>query len=125
MTGKDLMGIGAFLGALAVAIGAFGAHLFIDLMTPDELERYKTGVLYHLTHAIVIVFCGYMYRRSPKKKPIKWAGIFMIFGIFLFAFSMYAYALSKSAFFTFLMPVGGLSFISGWISIMVGSLKSY
>ena len=43
------------MGALGVALGAFGAHGLKQILTPQLLETYKTGILYHLIHSVVLL----------------------------------------------------------------------
>ena len=47
--------ISAVMGALGVAFGAFGAHGLKNILTPELIETYKTGILYHLIHAVVLL----------------------------------------------------------------------
>jgi len=43
------------MGSLGVGLGAFGSHGLREILTPNLLETYKTGILYHLVHSGVLL----------------------------------------------------------------------
>jgi len=96
--------VSAISGFSAVAIGAFGAHGLKEKLTAEMLEVYKTGVLYHLIHSVVLLSLA-------------------LTGIILFSFSLYIYSTSGIRFFAMITPFGGVSFLIGWIMIIVDALK--
>ncbi|GAB4289276.1 MAG: DUF423 domain-containing protein [Ignavibacteriaceae bacterium] len=108
----------AISGFLAVALGAFGAHGLKDTLSSGMFETYKTGVLYHLVHSVVLL----MLALSGKSK-FSSASIFFITGIILFSFSLYLYAVTEVRFFAVITPFGGVSFLTGWVMIIVVALK--
>lgn len=116
---KKLILIGSICSALAVMIGAFGAHALKPLMNANELQTFETGVKYHFIHSLGILLIGILYFINPNKLLIR-AGYFLTFGILFFSFSLYLLALKQSlgiASWTFLGPItplGGLCFIIGW-----------
>lgn len=110
--------LGAAAGFLGVAIGAFGAHSLKPYILPDLVDSYKTGVLYHLIHAAVILSLG-----LSGKREFNIAALLFSFGIILFSFSLYFYALTGLKLIALITPVGGVSFLAGWISIIFISLK--
>jgi uncharacterized membrane protein YgdD (TMEM256/DUF423 family) len=115
----------AFFAALSVVLGAFGAHVLRDLVSPEDLNSGKTGVLYQMFHSSAIFIVGMMYRHYPNKK-ILWAAYFFIIGIILFSGSLYTIVLLKSAgveinpLIAALTPLGGISLILGWLSMFLG-----
>jgi uncharacterized membrane protein YgdD (TMEM256/DUF423 family) len=78
--------LGGVTGLLGVGLGAFGAHGLKESLSPELMETYKTGVLYHLIHAVVILAIGLL----ANPKFYKAALIFSL-GIILFSFSLYIY----------------------------------
>ncbi|MCW8848839.1 MAG: DUF423 domain-containing protein [Melioribacteraceae bacterium] len=115
---KNHIIVSAILGALGVAFGAFGAHGLKTILSPELLETYKTGVLYHLIHSVVLltISLNINYRlRIPF--------YFIFTGIILFSFSLYIYALTSITAFAMITPIGGISLIIGWIMIIVSVLK--
>lgn len=110
--------ISAISGFTGVAMGAFGAHILRDKLTTEMLEIYKTGVLYHLIHSVVILSLAL----SDKIKS-QIPSTFFLIGIILFSFSLYIYSTSGIRFFAMITPFGGLSFLIGWIMIVFILIK--
>jgi len=110
---------GASFGFLAVAIGAFGAHQLKDILSPEMMEVYRTGVLYHLLHAVIITAIGFY--SNPKFYK---AALFLSIGIVLFSFSLYVYTITGIKSLAMITPIGGVSFLVGWLLIIVTSVKS-
>ncbi|WP_337864904.1 DUF423 domain-containing protein [Ignavibacterium sp.] len=110
--------ISAVSGFSAVAIGAFGAHGLKEKLTTEMLEVYKTGVLYHLIHSGVLLCLA-----LTDKIKTQLASVFFLLGIILFSFSLYIYSTSGVKFFAMITPFGGVSFLVGWIMIIISSLK--
>jgi len=110
--------IASIMGFLGVALGAIGGHIIKSLVSPDMLEIYKIGINYHLIHTVVILSIAL----SSKEILYKSLPIFLI-GIILFSFSLYLYSLTGIRFFSFITPFGGISFLIGWIYIILLLLK--
>jgi uncharacterized membrane protein YgdD (TMEM256/DUF423 family) len=115
---KNHIIISAVLGALGVAFGAFGAHGLKAILSPELLETYKTGVLYHLIHSVVLLALS-----LNTKYNLNTSYYFFFAGIILFSFSLYAYTLTNIIVFAMITPIGGISLIIGWIMIIVSVLK--
>jgi uncharacterized membrane protein YgdD (TMEM256/DUF423 family) len=122
---KKLSVIASFLLALAVAIGAFGAHALKDYFTefPKYNEIYKTAVLYHFIHGLAIFAVGWALTQW-KSKLISIAGICFIFGVVVFSGSLYILSLTQIGIFGAITPIGGVAFILGWVLLGVGIAKS-
>jgi len=115
---------GAISGALAVLIGAFGAHWLKSIMSVDEMANFKTASEYHFIHSIMLVFTGYYANRKQKSKSLVIAGYAFLVGIILFCFSLYAYAIVSGVWLTIVTPVGGLCFVLGWSALAVDAIVS-
>lgn len=113
--------IGAFLLALAVAMGAFGAHALRSRLDAYSLSVYEKAVFYHFVHALGILLIGIIARSSGTNGRAGWL---LTAGIFLFSGSLYALALSGVRALGAITPLGGLCFIAGWILLGVDSLRS-
>ena len=105
--------VAGFFGFTGVAIGAFGAHILSDKLSEKMFEVYKTGVLYHLLHTVVITVIAF-----SSNKKFNLAAIFFSLGIILFSFSLYLYAITGLIFWAMITPLGGISFLLGWIILM-------
>lgn len=106
--------VGAALLALAVLIGAFGAHGLKAIVTPEKLVTFETGVRYHFYHGfgiILIALCQQLF------SDIRLNGAFYSFivGILLFSFNCYFYVLTGIKVFAIIVPIGGVLFVLGWI----------
>lgn len=101
--------ISSIFGFLGVAIGALGAHLLKQYLTPETTEIFKTAVLYHLVHSVVMLAISL----SGKIKLLK-ANKFFFIGIILFSFSLYIYSLTLIKFLAMITPFGGVAFLIGW-----------
>jgi uncharacterized membrane protein YgdD (TMEM256/DUF423 family) len=114
--------IGAVVLALAVLIGAFGAHGLKAIVTPEKLVTFETGVRYHFYHGfgiILIALCQQLF------SDIRLNGALVSFmvGILLFSFNCYFYVLTGIKVFAMIVPVGGLLFVLGWILLAVRASK--
>lgn len=110
--------ISAVSGFTAVAIGAFGAHGLKEMLSPQMLDVYKTGVLYQLVHSVVILVLSLNTIIKAKLPSISF-----LLGIILFSFSLYIYSTSGIRFFAMITPVGGFCFLIGWFLIIYEALK--
>lgn len=99
-----------FFGFTGVVLGAFGAHIISDKISENLYETFKNGVLYHLIHSIIIAVIGF-----SKRKEFNTSALFFSIGIVLFSFSPYIYALSGNSVFAMITPIGGVSFLIGWL----------
>eukprot|EP00011_Vannellida_sp_DIVA3-517-6-12_P011864 CAMPEP_0114614114 /NCGR_PEP_ID=MMETSP0168-20121206/5482_1 /TAXON_ID=95228 ORGANISM="Vannella sp., Strain DIVA3 517/6/12" /NCGR_SAMPLE_ID=MMETSP0168 /ASSEMBLY_ACC=CAM_ASM_000044 /LENGTH=171 /DNA_ID=CAMNT_0001825143 /DNA_START=491 /DNA_END=1006 /DNA_ORIENTATION=+ len=106
--------LGAISGALAVAMGAFGAHsLKSRTQDPYMLKTWDTAAQYHMMHSIALC----LVTLSPRHPSI--AGYFFAGGIFLFSGSLYALVLSQVKALGAITPIGGMCFILGWLALAV------
>jgi uncharacterized membrane protein YgdD (TMEM256/DUF423 family) len=115
---KLWMIISAVSGFSAVAIGAFGAHGLREKLTTEMIEVYKTGVLYHLIHSVILLALS-LNTLINAKIP----SVFFLLGIILFSFSLYLYSTSGIRFFAMITPVGGFCFLIGWLLIIYEAIK--
>jgi len=102
------------MGAMAVALGAFGAHGLKAILTPELLDTYKTGILYHLIHSVVLLVLS-----VNQKYVLKIPYYFILSGIILFSFSLYVYSITSIKVFAMITPIGGICLLLGWLLIIV------
>ena len=117
---KTFLRIGAALGFLAVAIGAFGAHLLRARLSTDMLAVFETAVRYQMYHAIAILIVAVIAGRENGPRA-SWAGWCFVAGVLLFSGSLYILALSGIGMLGAVTPVGGLFFLAGWICLAFSS----
>ena len=113
-TAGRLLVAAALSGAVAVAVGAFGAHGLRDMVTPERLATWQTGASYHLAHAVVGALAATLGRTSRWARRA--AGLFLA-GTLLFSGSLYALVLLDAAWLGAVAPLGGAAFIAGWAAL--------
>lgn len=121
--GKTIIMTAAIFLAMAVALGAFGAHGLKSHLTTEMLEIFKTGIEYHFYHALGLLLVGVLAFYLPGIY-LKWSAIFLVSGIILFSGSLYLLAVSGIKWLGAITPLGGLGFIIGWILLFVAVAKN-
>jgi uncharacterized membrane protein YgdD (TMEM256/DUF423 family) len=106
--------LGATLGFLGVAIGAFGAHGLRKSLGPDMLAVFETGVRYQMYHVFALLIVSAAIGHLGAARLLVMAGWFFFGGILLFSGSLYALALTSTGILGAITPVGGLLFLIGW-----------
>ena len=124
MPAKAFLQIAGAFAALAVLLGAFGAHGLKAKITPEMLAVYQTGVQSHMWHALGLAIVALTAVRWPQLNGLRWAGWLMIVGIVLFSGSLYALALTQIKILGAVTPIGGLAFIAAWILFAVAMWKA-
>ncbi len=116
-----------FLGALSaligVGMGAFGAHGLKNILSPELLAVYQTGVTYQMWHALGLIGIALMRQQFSESKLLIWSGWLMLFGILLFSGSLYLLAILNLKWLGMLTPIGGVSFIVAWVLIAIFASK--
>ena len=119
---KKSLVLGAALLALGVLIGAFGAHGLKNIVEPEKLVTFETGVRYHFYHALGLVLLAILQQTfQTLKLGITFYSFFV--GILLFSFNCYFYVLTDIKAFAMIVPLGGLLFVVGWGALTVKALK--
>jgi uncharacterized membrane protein YgdD (TMEM256/DUF423 family) len=121
---KTILITSSVLLALAVAIGAFGAHGLKTHISEDMMQTYKTGVEYHFYHALGLLLIGVLSMSMPSGL-LNWSAILLIAGIVLFSGSLYVLAIAGIKWLGAITPLGGLSFIAGWIVLALAVWRNY
>ena len=116
---------GAAALALAVIIGAFGAHALEGRLDAYSKGVYETGVMYHFFHALGLLIVSFLPRIDalPAARA-SWVCILLTAGIVLFSGSLYALAISGLRILGAITPFGGLSFIAAWVLLAFWLLQS-
>ena len=122
MKNQTILLAGAVFMALAVLLGAFGAHALKKVLSPDMLAIYKTGVEYQFYHALGLLLIG-VIGFHIRSKYLRWAGLFISIGIIIFSGSLYVLTLSGIKALGAITPIGGLSFVVGWIFLAIAIWK--
>jgi len=114
---------GGVMALLAVLLGAFGAHALKGRVSPEMLAVWRTGVEYHLYHALGLVAVGLTQAKLPDAKLLRWSGWTMLAGIVLFSGSLYSLALTGAGWLGAVTPFGGVAFLAAWALFAAAVLK--
>lgn len=127
---RFLLSSGAFLGALAVVLGAFGAHGLKARLDAYSLEIFQKGVEYQYVHVLALLVAGLLAIKYPGSL-LTYAGIAFMLGILFFSGSLYLLATRQllgieamSGILGPITPIGGLFFIIGWVLLGIHVLKN-
>ena len=124
---KRILTTASLLGAIAVILGAFGAHGLKKTVDAGALEIWAKGVEYQFYHVFALLFLS---RFKTVDKLVKLSYGFFTFGILLFSGSLYLLAtrsLLNASFVDYIgpvTPIGGLLLILGWLSMFLAALKN-
>lgn len=120
---KKFLQWGALLGALAVALGAFGAHGLKKVVPPETVATFETGVKYQFYHALALLLIGILAEKFPGKS-LRYSGNCMLVGMLLFSGSLYLLTALKATGdvglggIGLVTPIGGVFFIAGWLLLL-------
>jgi uncharacterized membrane protein YgdD (TMEM256/DUF423 family) len=121
-TGDVMVAAGAVSALLAVAAGAFGAHLLEARVTDAALRTFETAARYQMYHALALLFAGRFLVRRPSRMLLASCWMFLL-GTVLFSGSLYGLALSEEHWLGGVTPAGGLCFLLGWLCLGLGALR--
>lgn len=106
--------LGAAFAGLAVAGGAFGAHMLKPVLDASMLGVFETAVRYQMYHALALCLVGYLDERDSTLR-LRAVGWLFLTGIVLFSGSLYVVSLSGIRWVGAFTPVGGAALITGWM----------
>jgi uncharacterized membrane protein YgdD (TMEM256/DUF423 family) len=121
---KSYLITASLLAALAVILGAFGAHGLKLIVPPETVTTFETGVRYHFYHSFALLATGILFDKG-RKSWMKFAGISFVLGILLFSGSLYLLTIIKAtdtvglSKLGIITPIGGLFFVAGWIALAI------
>ncbi|AGA78482.1 DUF423 domain-containing protein [Echinicola vietnamensis] len=117
--------LAAILGALTVAIGAFGAHGLADILEQyGRTDTFETAVKYQFYHVLAIFLVGLLQAKLPNAKILDTAVYAFLTGIIIFSGSLYVLSTTGVTWLGAITPLGGLAFIGGWIMVFLGAKPS-
>jgi uncharacterized membrane protein YgdD (TMEM256/DUF423 family) len=111
----------AIFAIIAIVFGAFGAHKLKELLTPQSLSSFETGVRYQMYHVFLLLFLGlYDGISDTAKKSIFYV---VIIGVIFFSGSIYLLSTSCITGVDFspigiVTPIGGVLLIAGWALLL-------
>ena len=124
---KKITATAAFVGMVAIILGAFGAHALKKVLTPEQVISFETGVRYQMYQAFFLFFLA--TQNDILEKTKKTIYTLIILGVLFFSGSIYLLSTTgitgvnfKSI--GFITPIGGLLLIIAWGMLGYSILKS-
>lgn len=114
--------LGALLGALGVAAGAFGAHALEQRLAPDRMQLFELAARYQMLHALALLGAAWAVQRWPNGLTSA-SGWLLLIGVTIFCGTIYALAFGAPRILGAVTPIGGLALIVGWLLLMLGALR--
>jgi len=109
---------------MAVAMGAFGAHLLAARLSVRDLEIFETAVRYQMYHALALILIAALIPRSTAPALISSAGWAFTVGVIVFSGSLYLLVFSGVRTFGAITPIGGVALLAGWALLFTSLLRT-
>ncbi|QGQ97850.1 DUF423 domain-containing protein [Paenibacillus psychroresistens] len=120
---RTFLMLGSINTFLAVALGAFGAHILKERLTSDMLAVFQTGVQYQMYHGLALILVAILSKQLTNDPTLRRSGWLFFIGIILFSGSLYALSLSGVKILGAITPLGGLAFLIGWFMLFWSAFK--
>ncbi|MEL7221857.1 MAG: DUF423 domain-containing protein, partial [Bacteroidota bacterium] len=124
---KNFIRIGAISMAIAVILGAFGAHGLKEIISVESMKTFETGARYHIYHSLAILLIGILlYDRKTRLMLI--AGWLFVIGIIFFSGSLYLLSMAEVENLPVnilgpITPIGGVILILGWVLLAASTFQ--
>jgi len=110
--------------AIAISLGAIGAHALEKTLSLKALHTFETGIKYQIYHSLALLSMGLNSNDKNLQSKLYQASMFLFtVGIILFSGNCVLYALTSIKTFAMIVPIGGVSFIAGWICLSFFYIK--
>ncbi|MYL35726.1 DUF423 domain-containing protein [Pontibacillus yanchengensis] len=108
-------------GFISVALGAFGAHGLEGKVSEKMLKTWEKAVDYQMFHTMALFIVGLLMSKITGNLGA--AGWAFLVGIILFSGSLYIYSVTSIKTFAMITPLGGVSFLIGWVLLGYAIVK--
>lgn len=120
---KMFLAIASFMMALAITLGAFGAHGLKSILDEYMLKVYNTGIQYHFYNTLGLFIATFIYALKPQSRKIYISLWLILIGMIIFSFSLYALTILNMPILGAITPIGGTLLIIAWLTLTYGILK--
>ncbi|PLY05500.1 MAG: DUF423 domain-containing protein [Arcobacter sp.] len=120
---KLFLTISSIMMALAIAIGAFGAHGLKSIVSESLLTTYNTGVEYHFYNTLGLFAACFIMYLKPNSKKVVVASWLILIGMIIFSFSLYLLVILNLPILGAITPIGGTLLIIAWILLSISIYK--
>lgn len=121
---RTFIALGGLFAALAIGLGAFGAHALKGSLSAQQMGWFNTAAHYHLIHAVGLVALGATGGVLGKSRWLWPAGWLMVGGTLVFSGSLYLMAGGAPRWLGAITPVGGAALIGAWVLLAVAAVSS-
>ena len=114
--------LGALLGFISVAFGAYAEHGLQGIVTDEHFRFLMTAIRYNQVHAVIIAAIGLTLLNGGKLANIptlKWSGLLFIIGTVLFSFSIYLSVSLNLPQLISIAPIGGMTIMVAWLTLLI------
>jgi len=116
MSARLTLLIAALAGAVAVMLGAFGAHVLRAQLSVSMFDVFQTGVTYQFYHVMALLCVG-LLQQAQDRTLLRICGWLFLLGMLLFSGSLYVLALTGERTLGIITPLGGVALIAGWLML--------
>ena len=120
---KKFLAIASFMMALAIALGAFGAHGLKSIVSDSMMKVYTTGVEYHFYNTLGLFIVAFLISFYPNSKKLVRSAWLIFIGMSIFSFSLYLLVLLSMPILGAITPIGGSLLIIAWLMVAYSILK--
>jgi uncharacterized membrane protein YgdD (TMEM256/DUF423 family) len=119
---------GCALMALAVVLGAMGAHALESRISSELLTGYESAVRYQVYHALALIVLSTSGLQQLVKHSLK-AITAMLLGVLFFSGSIYALTFGAlggfewAKYIWWVTPLGGTLLIISWVLLIISALR--
>jgi uncharacterized membrane protein YgdD (TMEM256/DUF423 family) len=110
-------------GLLSVVIGAFAAHVLDAVVTADRMDTLDTAVQYQIFHTLALLGLIGIDDQLKATRCTNYVAGFFLLGMVLFCGSLYMLVATNISQFAIITPLGGLSFMMGWIMLLIAAIR--
>ncbi|UTW58052.1 DUF423 domain-containing protein [Kordiimonas sp. SCSIO 12603] len=124
MKTKYILALAGLNGITATALAAIGSHAIKFEGKGQSL--FDQAINFHFWHALAMIG-AILLSQWEQKKTASAATICFMLGILFFSGSLYWRAImgpGSLGSFHWITPIGGLSFMAGWLLLIIGALKA-
>jgi uncharacterized membrane protein YgdD (TMEM256/DUF423 family) len=83
------------------------------------LDNWDVAARYQMYHALALLAVGILATGQPKRL-FDATGVLFCIGVFVFSGCLYAYVLTGAKLWAMVVPIGGVSFLAGWLTLAIG-----
>ena len=110
--------------AIGVGCGAFGAHGLREVVTPNDLQIWEKAVFYQLIHGLAALAVVLTPETLIPHRKSRFVATLFLLGTLIFSGSLYLLVLSGQRWLGAITPLGGTSYIAGWIILAVAACRA-